>query len=69
MSDERVTLYKAVKHEANEYYCDHGMKMFELWAVVNYRFTGIELIDYISIDLHDFWKRTCLEDYEREVVK
>lgn len=67
MSDERTKLYKAVKYEAVQYKCDHGMQMFELWAVVNKRWLGSN-VDYITIDSHDWWKQTCLEDYEREVL-
>lgn len=63
MMNEKMELYKAVKYEVMNFQTDHGMSLLELWAVVNRRLTGKDEIDYISIDLGDWWKNTCLEDY------
>lgn len=64
----RMELYQAVKYEVNNFQADHGMSLPELWAVVNHRMIGNEAIDYISINLSDWWKATCLEDYEESKI-
>lgn len=65
----RMELYKAVKWQVVNFFADHGMSVPELWAVVNHRMIGVEAIDYISINLSNWWRDMCLDDYRnrREV--
>ena len=65
---ERTELYKACKYQVEHFAADHGMTLPELWAVVNNRRIGNDDIDYISIDLHDWWKQTTLEDYRNRNI-
>ena len=54
---DRVDLYKAVKHQVETGYEDHGYNLAELWAKVNEVSTA-----------GTFWRRTCLRDY-RDYLK
>lgn len=54
---DRMLLYKAVKHEVQEFFGDHGMTIPEMWE----RVSG----DPMTMTPNEqFWYVTCLMDYE-----
>lgn len=58
MAEKRMRLYRAVKHEVDNYRTDHGYSLAEMWAIV----TG-ENRDA------DFWLKVCINDYARDVLR
>ena len=59
-----MELYKAVKHQVNEYAGDCGWSLVELWKIV----TGKNGNSYEDIDRTMFWKQIVLEDYRHDVL-
>ena len=53
--NERVELYRAVKHQVNEYQADHGYTLTEMWKLVNQ-----------NTKRGNFWKGICLTDYRED---
>lgn len=64
----KAILYKAVKHEAQEYTADHGMNMSEIWSIVTGKATDIQGTP-VTDDMQIFWKNICLEDYRHDVME
>ena len=54
--NNRMELYKAVRHEISEYQEDHGFNLVEMWNVVNGR----------TKHNAEFWREVCLSDYRRD---
>lgn len=58
MGNTRVMLYKAVKHEVENYQADHGFNLVEMWAMVNSNHRNA-----------NFWRVMCIEDYAKDVLR